>query len=156
MTAYRDGEVIVVVIPARLTRAQEARYVPGLVERLLQKETKQRVPKGNAELRDRAAWLAEQYLRDATGRPPQATDVSWVSTMTKRWASCTIETRTIRLSDRLQSMPNWVVDYVILHELAHLIVRDHNSQFWALLDAYPQTARARGYLEGWLAGQAGR
>jgi predicted metal-dependent hydrolase len=45
-------------------------------------------------------------------------------------------------------MPGYVVDYVLLHELAHLLVPDHGPDFWALLEAYPRTERARGYLEG--------
>ncbi len=51
-------------------------------------------------------------------------------------------------------MPDWVVDYVLLHELAHLVEPTHSSSFWALVDRYPQAERARGYLEGYLAGQA--
>jgi predicted metal-dependent hydrolase len=45
-------------------------------------------------------------------------------------------------------MPAWVIDYVLLHELAHLVVPSHNSAFWALVARYPKTERARGYLEG--------
>src|SRR5258706_521739 len=56
--------------------------------------------------------------------------------------------RSIRISDRIQSFPDWVIDYVVLHELAHLVVANHNSQFWALVARYPRAERARGYLEG--------
>jgi predicted metal-dependent hydrolase len=56
--------------------------------------------------------------------------------------------RTIRLSNRLQGMPSWVVDYVLVHELAHLLVPGHGPDFWALVDVFPRTERARGYLEG--------
>ncbi|HSN35447.1 MAG TPA: M48 family metallopeptidase, partial [Arthrobacter sp.] len=52
------------------------------------------------------------------------------------------------LSDKLQPMPQWVIDYVLLHELAHLLVAGHNAAFWRLLDAYPDTARAKAFLEG--------
>jgi hypothetical protein len=45
-------------------------------------------------------------------------------------------------------MPQWVIDYVLLHELAHLLVAGHNAAFWKLLDAYPETARAKAFLEG--------
>ena len=56
--------------------------------------------------------------------------------------------KAIRLSDRLQGMPGWVIDYVLLHELAHLIEPNHSARFWALLDPYPHTVRAKGFLEG--------
>jgi predicted metal-dependent hydrolase len=48
-------------------------------------------------------------------------------------------------------MPGWVVDYVLLHELAHLLVPGHDADFWALLQSYERTDRARGYLEGFSA-----
>ena len=66
----------------------------------------------------------------------------WVDNMTTRWASCTTSTGEIRLSDRLQTMPAWVVDYVLLHELAHLIEPSHNKRFWHWVDRYP-AVRAR-------------
>jgi predicted metal-dependent hydrolase len=48
-------------------------------------------------------------------------------------------------------MPAWVIDYVLLHELAHLIEQGHGPRFWDLLGAYPRTERARGFLEGYAA-----
>lgn len=45
-------------------------------------------------------------------------------------------------------MPGWVVDYVLLHELAHLLQPGHGPQFWQLLEGYPRLERARGYLQG--------
>ena len=55
---------------------------------------------------------------------------------------------TIRLSSRLKGMPDWVVDYVLVHELAHLLQPGHDPAFWALVGRYPRTERARGFLEG--------
>ena len=72
----------------------------------------------------------------------------WVTNQNTRWGSCTPSEGSIRLSHRLQGMPEYVVDYVLLHELAHLLVPGHGPRFWRLLEAYPRTERARGYLEG--------
>jgi len=57
----------------------------------------------------------------------------------------------IRLSARLQGMPVWVVDYVLVHELAHLLEPGHDAAFWGWVDRYPQAERAKGYLLGWSA-----
>ena len=77
--------------------------------------------------------------------------VRWVENQSTRWGSCTPGERTIRISSRLQHMPQWVVDYVIVHELAHLVETHHNERFWAWVDNYPQAERAKGYLMGWSA-----
>lgn len=68
--------------------------------------------------------------------------------MRTRWASCTPADGTIRISDRLRDVPAWVLDYVLVHELAHLLVPGHGADFWALVRGYPKMERAIGYLEG--------
>ena len=68
--------------------------------------------------------------------------------MEKRWASCTPTEGTIRVSDRLEDVPGHVLDYVLLHELAHLLVAGHGPAFWRLLGSYPRLERARGFLDG--------
>ena len=143
VAAYRDGERIVVMIPARFTRAEEREWVQKMVARLTTGTSRGRARTDSA-LAARAAVLSRNYL-DGRARP---SSVRWVSTMRSRWASCTPVDRTIRLSVRLQEMPVWVQDYVLVHELAHLLVPGHGPSFWALVDRYPRTERARGYLEG--------
>jgi hypothetical protein len=71
-----------------------------------------------------------------------------VTNQNSRWGSATPADGTIRLSNKLQAMPQWVIDYVLLHELAHLLVAAHNAHFWQLLEAYPETERAKAFLEG--------
>src|SRR6201999_4099906 len=78
----------------------------------------------------------------------QPVSVRWVGTMRTRWASCTPADGTIRLSERLRPMPSWVQDYVLVHELAHLLVAGHHPAFWGLVERSPKTERARGYLDG--------
>ncbi len=142
VSAYRDGERIIVLIPARMTAAQERQWVATMVERLERQELRRRPT--DASLQQRAQELSRRFL-DATAEPAS---VRWVDNQRARWGSCTPADRTIRLSTRLQGMPAWVIDYVLLHELAHLIEAGHTPRFWSLVGRYPRTERARGYLEG--------
>jgi predicted metal-dependent hydrolase len=145
VTAYRDGGTVVVCIPAGFSAAQERAWVRRMVARLdAQKE--RRRPSDEALAR-RATELSERYL---SGRP-RPSSVRWVANQNTRWGSTTTADGTIRLSDRLQGMPSWVVDYVLVHELAHLLEHGHGDAFWALVSTYPRSERARGYLEGFAA-----
>jgi predicted metal-dependent hydrolase len=143
VSAYRDGARIVVLIPSRFTKAEEAQWVREMVDRL-DSRTRRRRDGGDTGLSRRAAELSTSYL---AGRA-KPTSVRWVATMRTRWASCTPADGTIRLSERLRDMPHWVRDYVLVHELAHLLVPGHGPDFWALVQRYPRTERARGYLDG--------
>jgi len=142
VAAYRDGDTIVILMPDRLSRAEEERWVATMLERL-ERQTERRNPSDD-ELRERADALNDRYL-DGMCAPES---VRWVDNQTARWGSCTIEDRSIRLSSRLQGMPLWVIDYVLLHELAHLREARHDDAFWELVNRYPRTERARGFLDG--------
>ncbi|MCM2576151.1 M48 metallopeptidase family protein [Streptomyces meridianus] len=142
VSAYREGDRTVVLIPARMSEAEERRWVSVMLEKLAAQERRRRM--GDGELAARAERLSEQYL----GGEARPSVVRWVTNQNTRWGSCTPAEGSIRLSHRLQGMPEYVVDYVLLHELAHLLVPGHGPGFWELLRAYPRTERARGYLEG--------
>lgn len=148
VSAYREGDRTIVLIPARMSEAEEQRWVGVMLDKLAAQESKRML--GDAELVARAEWLSEQYL----GGRARPASVRWVTNQNTRWGSCTPAEGSIRLSHRLQGMPEYVVDYVLVHELAHLLVPGHGRRFWELLEAYPRTERARGYLEGVVA--AGR
>jgi predicted metal-dependent hydrolase len=142
ISAYRSGERIVVQVPARMTRAEEAKWVDTMVRRILAGE--RRLLRSDDELMTRAAELSARYL----GGRARPAAVRWVDNQRERWGSCTPADRTIRLSRRLVGMPDYVTDYVLLHELAHLLEPGHGREFWALLDGYERLERARGFLEG--------
>ncbi|WP_018684118.1 M48 family metallopeptidase [Actinokineospora enzanensis] len=146
VTAYREGDTVIVLIPARLSKKEEAHWVQEMQRRLLRNETRRRSPArtSDAALLERCGELSDRYFDGAC--LPRS--VRWVPPMRTRWASCTPVDRTIRVSERLREVPAWVLDYVLVHELAHLLVPGHGDDFWTLVHAYPKTERAVGYLEG--------
>jgi Protein of unknown function DUF45 len=127
--------VLEVLIPARATAADEAHYVDTMRSKFARSHRA-----GAVDLSARAADLSRRFSL------PSPSSITWVSNMDHRWGSCTIVDRTIRISDRLASVPSWVLDAVIMHELAHLVVPNHSETFWALANRYPKMERARGYL----------
>jgi predicted metal-dependent hydrolase len=145
VSAYRDGDRIVVLIPASMTRAQEAEWVQAMVARLEKSEKRKRP--SDEQLLKRARQLSDEYFGGLT----QPDSVRWVDNQNARWGSCTPGDRSIRLSERLQGMPPWVVDYVLVHELAHLLEHGHNEAFWGWVDRFPQAEKAKGYLLGFSA-----
>jgi predicted metal-dependent hydrolase len=145
VSAYRDGERVVVLIPDQFSRAEETEWVDKMLARLAARE--ERVSRSDEELLVRAHRLISRYLSEHA-RVAVPASVRWVTNQSGRWGSCTPADRTIRISHRIQEMPDWVIDYVLLHELAHLVVPSHNGRFWELVGRYPKAERARGYLEG--------
>ena len=129
------GDTLRVAIPSWMSRAEEAHWVAEMSRRFARKMSSDRI-----DLTARAASLAKRY---GLHRP---TEIRWAGDMTTRWGSCTPDTGTIRISDRIASFPDWVVDYVIVHELAHLHVGGHGPDFWSLAHRYPKSERAIGYL----------
>lgn len=146
VSAYRDGDRTVVLIPARFSKAEERRWVAEMLERLEARDLRRlRGPRrSDTALLARARYLSATVLEGQV-RP---TSVRWVTNMSTRWGSCTPSDGSIRISGRLRGMPTWVLDYVLVHELAHLAVPGHGEDFWELVARYPRAERARGYLEG--------
>lgn len=142
VSAFREKDAIVVLLPARLSAAEEDVWVAKLVQRVTRAERRRRPT--DDELAVRAARLSGAYLDDLA-RPAS---VRWVSNQKSRWGSCTPADRSIRISDRVRGMPAYVIDYVVLHELAHLLVSGHGPDFWGWVRRYPELDRARGFLEG--------
>ncbi len=129
-----DG-VLRVSIPATMTTAEEIAWVDRMSDRFTREQQSQKF-----DLPMRARQLAESFSL------PHPTEIVFSSRQRLRWGSCTPGSRRIRISDRLASFPEWVVDYVIVHELAHLDEPNHSPAFWNLVNRYPLAERARGYL----------
>ena len=127
--------VLTITVPSWMSKAEEDVWRDKFAERFRRKVDSDRI-----DLPDRALTLARRYDL------PRPKEITWVDGMTARWGSCTPSHGTIRLSSHLAPFPDWVIDYVIVHELAHLAVPAHNEAFWKLVHQYPKAERAIGFL----------
>lgn len=144
VSARWEGERVVVLMPAGLPAREEARLVDEMVGKLRRSRRRASGAMGDSELGERAAALDRRWL-GGRGRP---TSVRWVPSMTTRWGSASYDSREIRISEALREVPGYVLDYVLVHELAHLAVPGgHHAEFWEAVRGYPRTERAMGFLE---------
>lgn len=129
-----DGRIRV-SIPAGFTAAEEKEWVERMTRRLRRRRSSLDI-----DLVRRAAELAGRLDL------PLPASIEWSDRQNTRWGSCTPAARSIRISRRLAETPRWVLDYVIVHELAHLVAARHDDEFHELVDRFPLAERARGYL----------
>lgn len=146
VSAKRVGNKTLVYVPARMSKADVDLYVAELVAKL---DRREEISASQEHLVERAKHISLTYLEVnvfETHRVPVT--VRWVTNQNSRWGSCTPSEGTIRLSHRLQTMPQYVIDCVLLHELAHLLVADHGPRFKALIGRHPEYVRASAFLDG--------
>jgi predicted metal-dependent hydrolase len=130
----REGR-IEVTVPDGMDPDEEAKVVQELVTRVVRRSTS-----AGIDLVERASDLATRY------RLPTPDVIEWSDRQMKTWGTCSPSLRRIRISRRLASMPSWVLDSVVIHELAHLVVAGHGPEFRELVDRYELSERAKGYL----------
>ena len=136
VSAHLVGDNLVQVqMPAWMSKADEERYVTDLVGRIARQERR-----GRMDIASRAATLARRYDLPA----PKA--VTWMPNRKTQWATCVVSTGVIQVAERVEEFPAWVLDYILVHELAHLAHANHSARFWAMVNRYPKAERARGFL----------
>jgi predicted metal-dependent hydrolase len=136
-----DG-VIEVLAPADMTDEDLEPHISSLRSRIERHLELQDSEKGDDHLEARAKYLNEKYF----GAKLDWNKIRYSTRQMKRHGSCTMPARTIRISHRMKDMPQWVEDYVIFHELAHIIEPNHGKRFKALIQRYPLSERAIGFL----------
>jgi len=132
---------MVVYLPTGLSQDDEQRWVERMQQRLEQSRARRTLNSDEA-LQRRAEELNQEYFGDEL----KVENIRFVTNQNHRFGSCTPSTHTIRISHRLAEMPTWVLDYVVVHELAHLLQPNHSARFWKLVNRYKLTERARGFL----------
>ena len=146
MSAYRQNGIIEIHIPDRMSRKDEFAAIPEMIEIVLRREAKNR--SSDQLLETMAADLLRRFLPDFHERP---SSITWHN-MRERWGSCTTGDGTIRISLRLNGAPEYVIACVVFHELIHLRIPGHGTDFQEFLDRYTDKDRAEAFLEGFEAG----
>jgi predicted metal-dependent hydrolase len=142
VAAYWEGDRIVIVFPQRVPKRDRQAYVDELAAKLIAGRAKDRPT--DADLHKRAAYLSRTYLKNQA----KPTSVVWSTRQHARWGSCTAAEGTIRISARLQGAPQYVIDAVLVHELAHLLESDHSPAFYDLANRFPRQRDADLFLKG--------
>lgn len=141
ITAERKGRAIVVRLPSGMPPAEERDWVERMVERVTAKERASRLNAARS-LERAAVRLNDRHF----GGGLRWRSIRYVANQRARFGSCTPEDGSIRISHRVAELPAWVRDYVVMHELAHLVEPSHSRRFWTVVRRYPLAERARGYL----------
>jgi predicted metal-dependent hydrolase len=149
ISAYRQGGVIEIHIPARMSRRQEIEIIPEMIAMVLRREARER--KTDLQLMQIGMEQLATYLPEFDTYPAS---INWRN-MNERWGSCTTVDRTIRISDRLIGAPNYVLNYIIFHELIHLKVISHDQEFKNYLSRFTDKDKAEAFLEGFELGCQG-
>lgn len=140
VSARLEGDTLIVRAPENIGEKELADAIENLKGRIGRKQEAREL--SDDDLERRAQTLNRRYF----GGKLRWKHIRWSTNQQKRYGSCTPSRGTIRISHRLAKMPTWVLDYVLVHELAHLLEANHGPRFWKLVNRYHLTERARGYL----------
>ncbi len=140
VSAKLVGDTVEISAPAHLSDAELQPIIEKLTARLERRRQGRELDDGDLQR------IAQELNRQHFDGALRWASIAWSTQQDKRFGSCTPADRTIRISHRLATMPRFVLEYVVMHELAHLLEANHGPRFWKLVNRYPKTERARGYL----------
>ena len=141
ITAELKGQTLLIHAPAAASDAELQPHIEAMLEKL-RRRFERANRRSDAELVELAQELNHKYFKDQL----RWGSIRYVDNQQKRYGSCTPATGAIRISRRVAALPHWVLAYVVMHELAHLLESNHGPKFWTLVERYPLAERARGYL----------
>ncbi|MDA3026789.1 MAG: M48 family metallopeptidase [Actinomycetota bacterium] len=141
VSAAREGNKTVLNVPQGMSITEIEEIARNLINRMNERDP--RAYFSDDELFKRAQELSATYLF-AKADPKS---VAWSTRLTSTWGICTPLEGEIRITSRLQGMPQYVLDYVLLHELVHLVINDHGKDFESMMRTFEKKERAEGYLD---------
>ena len=141
VSARMIKDILVVRAPECISEIRLEKVVAELKARIERKHLKEELNK-HQYLSIRAKEFNRQYFENKLN----INSIEYVTDQNSKFGCCNYRTGCIRISHRISAMPQWVRDYVVIHELAHLAVPDHSKAFWDIVNRYKLAERARGYL----------
>ena len=137
MQFVHDNETWIEEAKRKVKNAQERRYN---FYAQLPLETKDQVREAVSRLDALITPMLQKYTVLMNVQPTKVTYKPTIS----RWGSCQKKTGAIQFSLYLLLLPEWCVEHVVVHELAHLIEANHGPEFHELMDRYfPRWKEAR-------------
>lgn len=134
-------DTLLISAPAGLSGPRLEGIIADLQSRIERKKARQELNQ-----REDLAGIAARFNEKYFGNALRINSIEYVTDQHSRFGCCNYRTANIRISHRIAAMPLWVRDYVIVHEMAHLIEPNHSSAFWDIVSRYKLAERARGYL----------
>lgn len=143
VAAWRESGRLIISVPARMSRKEIDTHIIELTSRIISAEQIM----GDSELIDLSELLINQFLQPEFDQL-RPVSVTWSARQRELHGSCTSVDRTIRISKRIATAPPYVIEVVLLHELAHLLHHDHNDNFYQLVKRHPLYEQAEAFLAG--------
>jgi predicted metal-dependent hydrolase len=141
VSARLEKDILIVRAPESIPESRLQKVIARLKARIERKQLKKDLNK-RENLAQRAREFNLRYFENKLN----ISSIEYVTDQYSKFGCCNYRTGHIRISHRISVMPQWVRDYVIIHELAHLVVPDHSRAFWDIVNRYKLAERARGYL----------
>lgn len=144
VSAVVRGDRLIISLPENMPAAERRRWTEELISRA-RKKMELAEPSLREKLAARADFLNKKYLDSKAAY----SSVEWTARQKSLFGSCSAGSGKIRISSRVRHFPGWVLDYIILHELAHLIHPDHSPAFHSLVNRYERHREAEAFLSGY-------
>jgi len=141
ISARMIKDTLLVSAPLMLSQERLDKIVADFKVKFEKKKLKQELDRKQS-LIDIALKLNEKYFDNKL----KINSIEYVTDQNSKYGCCNFRDGRIRVSHKVGLMPEWVRDYVVVHEMAHLIEPNHSSAFWEIVSRYKLAERARGYL----------
>ena len=141
VSARLKNGVLSVMAPVGISDEDLEKTISRLKKRIISRKLKR-----DLNVKEDLKEVAERLNREYFSGQLKIESIEYSTNQNSRFGCCNFKTGKILISHRLATKPDWVRNYVIIHELAHLIIPNHGRDFQELTARYHLKERATGYL----------